>query len=161
MKFNISTLLLLICVVALSLGWAIDHDSTWPRQLDLTQGFKTAASTSALLAVERYGQPFPNPKLWEADIINSVVAVHARSEEIDGAYDWSNGGSGEPAYVLAKQAMKQLGCNSADAFFLLMRDNPDVYGKEWYLKESSTEHKNLRAFITSALSKPYPFRGLQ
>ena len=70
-------------------------------------------------------------------------------------------GSGEPAYVLAKQAMKQLGCNSADAFFLLMRDNPDAYGKEWYLKESSTEHKNLRAFITSALSKPYPFRGLQ
>ena len=88
------------------------------------------------------------------------MAVHARSEEIDEAHDLLGSGITEPAYVLVKQAMRQLGCNSADAFFLLMRENPDAYGKEWYLKESATEHKNLRVFITSALSKPYPFSGL-
>ena len=159
MKFNLSTLLLLIFVIALSLGWVIDHDAMRQRQYYLSWGTKIANSTGTLLGVERYGQSLPNSKAWQADVINSVAAVHAHSEEIDEAHDRLGSSIAEPAYVLVKQAMEQLGCNSADAFFLLMRDNPDAYGKEWYLKESTDEHKNLRKFITSALSKPYPFRG--
>ena len=160
MKFNISTLLLLVTIVALSLGWGIDRYSFWQRQHYLSTGISYAASLNQLFATEAYYQSLPNIQVRQTELVHSIICIHSCVDEIDYAYDWSNGGMGEPSYVLVCQAMDLLGCKSADSFFSLMRKTPGAHGKEWYLDESNSEHQSLRKLIEDALSKPYPKHGL-
>jgi hypothetical protein len=156
MNFRISTLLLLVAVLCIGLGWIVDHVSLKRRSEILLNGAAVHddAVRYVLLARRLKDSPDNLAGHVRAKLIRDVLDLHKNSTSINSFLE--SLGSSNTASFVANDILDTLDCNTADEYFETFRTqyNWDIYDE---FKDSATiEHRRFRAFISMSIANERP-----
>lgn len=155
MRFRISTLLMLITIFCLGIGWFVDRSTCNRRVASLLDGAAAhdSAVTSGQLLYLLKNDPTVVPDWAERRVVRSILVLHRYSDDVDSFLKYLNltNTARNTALDTAYGALETLGCDSADAYFEKFRLNYDSDLYDEYKDTATAEHIEFRSFIENAI----------
>ena len=155
MRFNISTLLLLVLVVALAIGWRLEHLNHEAELQSAIEAQELVGQTYAIVSQKRILERFPDqgtlPERVDRALINGVIFVYENASKIDALAKLKN--KTYNASDVAKNLLSALKCESAESCLENLADHhKDVERFKVYNDSDSIERRRLKKFLELAIA---------
>lgn len=155
MRFKISTLLLLIVVVALAIGWILERRNHKTELQSAIEAQELLTQTYAIVSQKRILERFPDqgalPERVDQSLLNLVLFVYENGKKIDALVALKN--EKYNASDVAKQLLSALKCESAESYLESIADYKEA-GERFkvYTEADSSQRAQLKKFLESAIA---------